>query len=247
MVDEIISWLNSDRNFNSGILLLEKYGDKDLATILKNTQSNDKGRRLFFRLKLMLKPIPSKAISKPIEPGAKIITQQHHTQPSFNRDATKGIVKETVQPSIRTNHYENLEIAHATKRNADRLYKELSNKRAELFLKCNVDESPFENNPDFISNRALLVREIMRLQKNVDKAYEEYRFVIQYGRASNTQANVLQDPILLHQSISNLRKSISKIKCNKKLGDEQKNMALLPKQQALEQLLKQYEEATIQH
>lgn len=134
------------------------------------------------------------------------------------------------------------EVAIEAKRNADLLYKQLQNTRAQLLALTETAEEPLENEPGIKKQRAELADEIVKLSKQVDDAYEQFNYAKKNGSLPISNSNDIVEtvnPITLFQQITNLRKSVAK---DKKLEQTDKIIERIEeKSSRLEKLLAQYE------
>lgn len=213
MEGEIRAWLNGSKAYDAGASLYRKYGNH--GSVLHEIQ----GEETPFRKKLLfdaLRELITSQSTPPIpRPGAPLVTTPVEL---FNNEAVT-----------------------TAKRDADRLYKEMANIRAELLALCQVEESPRDTDPDEKKKRGALAREIIRLEYLVEEAYADYRYTQVHGVRKNNPPPVEEevDAVDLHQKISNVRKYLSKLR-----KDPEKNAAkITDKESLLNNYLKLYEQA----
>lgn len=211
MSSDIRAWLNGNRDFAVGVQIYRLQGtDAALLNRLQQDETASLKKALFFALKSLLQP----NVSNTDKPEVIKITKQL-------------VYNSTENPA-----------SIEAKREADRIYKTMMNKRAELLAICPLEESPLDTHPDEKKKRAVLARDIIVLNRQVDAAYDDYRYALQYGVAREKEAPVADsiDPLFLPQAISNLRKRLSKLR-----NGEQTERALQLIQEK-ELLLTQYQE-----
>ncbi len=181
-MSKIIDWLNGNRDFITGIEILQTL-DPEQAKKLDNVHA--KPEQLFYALR--------KYLDKPI-----VQKKESILLPSIAK-----------HQNIIHKKSEQNEVAQEAKRFADKLYKEMSNKRALLFNLCPAKKNYFENEALKVAERAQLTQEVIALDYQVTEAYAAVQFAIENGR--KPEKFVIEDipDNDLYRKISNAQKYIS--------------------------------------
>lgn len=220
MSSDIRAWLNSTRSFAIGVQLYRKHGS-DAAFIhrLQQGETSTLKKELFHALKGLMKPAEIDA-------------------PVYNCNNVN-IITPAAYPAAAPENEASLQ----AKKDADLLYAQMCNARAQLLALCPLEEGPADRDPEAKAQRGRLAREVMDLQRVVDKAYDDYRYALQHGQRRQKPEPVAEevDPVLLGQTIMNLRKSISRWRNKKQTPSVAQT--LLEKEQLLTQYLEKYDQA----
>lgn len=203
-MEDLRSWLNGNRDFDTGVPLYFKYGlDKQFAQLLLQGATAYTTAHLFDKLKDAYFALKNKTIQP--EP-AVIVQEKASYAPTF--------------PQVQTAEIQNKLLYNSVKAEADKLYKEMMNLRVQLFALCPIDETRLENDDfTYVKEREGLVLQVMDLQYEVDMAYDKLRYVAEHGTLPD-QPEIVDDipdnGVLLANMRNNLKKAI-----NKQKGKEQ--------------------------
>lgn len=212
MTQEIRRWLNGKRAFADGLKLLQQIDPKAAEQCARIADSV-----------LLFNALRSHLATPPVR------------VPSIAKTTTAS----TNHPKQTAVGEPDCEAAQKAKREANRLYKEMSNKRALLFDLCPSKPTPFENDAHKVAQRSELTKEVMRLQYEVDKAYDAYHFARINGRLPE---EAKPEPIQgdMYRLITNCRKYISKLR---RLEDPtpKQQARLAEKELELQYLLQEYD------
>jgi len=219
-MEQIKAWLNSSKPYAQGLQLYAEFG-RDASILRRLHQGENPTNKvlLFNSLKQLLNPV----LAKP-KPVLTPIIQSPVSVPEISKDKSNPI-------------------AEAAKREADLLYKEMMDVRAVLFSLCPLEEEPLENSENAVESRNKLAIRLHELQYDVDNAYDKYRYALEHESLPPTIAHEVIDPVRLFQEITNIRKNLSWYK-RKKDQTAEVLSAIKEREERLEKLLKQYENAT---
>lgn len=215
---DLVQWLNSSREWETGLILLKNYSENtSLINLLQGaTPIPAYSEMLFKELRSVYYSLKQTGNSKPLPEVAQPV-------PNFPSGAVpiSPKVPVTTVDSSQDNNSDNIpsELAAQCKLEADKLYKQMMNTRAELFAQCHTTAQHAENSDEAVSARSGLAMAIMDLQYKVDEAYDTYRFVLKHGHLPETERVefvVPSDPMELLQTKLNLQKSINKLRLKEK-------------------------------
>ena len=185
MEAQILAWLNGDRNFAAGSALLRAAGNSSIG---ENETPNTKSR-LFKELKALLGPGEAITSPTPVTPSGR---GTYTALPAATND-----------------------VAEVARREAERLFKQLQNTRAQLFALCPQEKEEFENEGLKVQERGKLALTTLALQDKVNAAYDAFRFAETHGRMPEV-ATAPEGPAGdLPRRIANAQKNIYRIRKTK--------------------------------
>lgn len=206
MKKEIQDWLNGSRDVATGLALIKAINEADWKNLSNQFRFTHKDVFVYLLRVFQgqdVNPAKDNTTPQPAQPQAI-------PAPKFSNN------NNAVQEALAK---------------ANKLYKEMSNIRAVLFNLCPIKEETFENEGGKVNERKALTQQVMELQYKVDEAYDAVAFARQYGRLPELVVIDIPDDDL-YRTITNLRKSISKL--NTLPNRSQKQEALL--QEKLEKI-----------
>lgn len=210
---ELVQWLNSSREWDKGVDLIQKFAtDQQVRNLFAEVSPSPVyADMLFQEIRSIYYALKNSKPVVPIEPEE--ITPP---QPKFPTGGLVRIQAEPVLPAEKeSDSFRDSPLAVQCKLEADKLYKLMMNTRAELFAQCSTGPVHGENSDEALSIRSDLAMKIMELQYDVDMAYERYRYVIANGQLPDSPSSEFQvptDPMDLLQTKLNLQKAINKLK-----------------------------------
>lgn len=203
MLASVRAWLNSSRNYYSGVAILSEIGcDKALLEVLQKGPNDFRVRRVEEEMLaayegLITSGSPKKIPLTPEKYSAK--TPENIPQ------------QETQEKPV------NEELYAVCKREADLLYKKVMNDRAVLFALANEEDFLDPNMPDKVSKREKLAIAVVTGWQKVSEFYDRAAYVKQNGRLPNTEENIISEydslpDELVKQQLDNSRKAFNKLK-----------------------------------
>ncbi len=208
-MQDLTAWLNSKRNFKEGVQIYLKYGDnKQFVQLLIDGETEYTRKNLFENLRGIYYTLKNGTTQT--DPVVK--KQQAEVEAPVVTHADQTQVLEMVpapQPQIG-------ELYNACKREADKLYKELMNLRANLFSLCDVHDHSNDNDTLLVQQREVFVLQLMDLQYETDQAYAKLRYVEEHRTLPTftepRPEEIPTNPILLLTFKKNLVSGINKLK-----------------------------------
>lgn len=211
---ELVQWLNSSREWDKGVDLIQEFAtDQQVRNLFAQVSPSPVYADMLFQeirsIYYALKKRPDKPSKQPDPPPTPI--------PQFPSGGIAHLQQEPVLPNpVKDSEpFKDSALALQCKLEADKLYKLMMNTRAELFAQCFTVPVHGENSDEALSIRSDLAMKIMELQYEVDLAYDRYRYVIANGQlpdAPSSEFQVPTDPMDLLQTKLNLQKAINKLK-----------------------------------
>lgn len=250
MLEELRAWLNGNREYYAGVILYAKAGDNEA---LKQLFAKGKTDYCTERLQAELLRICQ-----------QLKAQQHENDSTNSRRAATDLPTDGISETSRREdlHYNRLSgkpptaagqplasssgtsgqtpvngTLHAVcKKEADAVYKEVMNLRAELFALARADDFSDPNTPDRIEQRSKLAVKVAEGFKRVSQLYERADYVRIHGRlpadgepdGEELEPDGLPEH-LVKQTLDNLRKNVNKMR---KREQTPERMALLQKHEA---------------
>lgn len=208
-MQDLTAWLNSKRDFNEGVQVYLRYGDnKQFVQLLLDGETEYTRKNLFENLKKIYYDL--KNGTTPTDPVVK--KQKAEVLAPALPHADQTPVLETAPAPITPKS----DFYNSCKRDADKLYKELMNLRAQLFALCDVEDLKKDDNPDLVEQRKTIALQLMDLQYETDQAYAKLQYVEEHGVLPTiTEAKeeeIPTNPILLLTFKKNLISGINKLK-----------------------------------
>ena len=200
MLETLRAWLNSNRNYFTGVALYaELGGNKDLLNVLQHGPNDFRVRRLNEELLSICNKMKS------VDPGTK--TADPDTRPG------------TAPVNQLPNKPVNEDLYLACKSEADLAYKKVMNDRAVLFALAKESAEDFTdpNMPDKVQAREKLAIDVVIGFQKVSELYDRAAYVKENGRLPETkdQSDSEYDNIpdsLVKQQLDNARKAFNKLK-----------------------------------
>ncbi len=203
-VIEIRNWLNSDRNYNDGVFLYNKYGNNDSLKRIFPGREKFQAKKLAYEL--------AKLAGLSFSDFLKGHVDQEEVLPASPEENTPGI-KEGVNPAGETNR-KGIEYPPLVRRvihEMSRLYNDRS------MLKVQQNNIPDENTPENIEKRKALVDMIEALSGRIQLLFEAKKAYLEKGIIPDENALFPPEepePSIeeLQTRLKNLRSYISKDK-----------------------------------
>jgi hypothetical protein len=196
MDQELVAWLNSNRNYTTGVNIYHRLGtDADLLKYFINANASKQASEKLFNA-----------------------LRQIYYQLKQHKAPTTGIVKAVVlQPEhiVPITTPANAELVDAIKHQADKLYKEMMNLRARLFALTTIEPEANENDANTVLLREKLVLPLMNLAPDVQEQYHSLNYLIEHGNlpdAEPDQEALPTSPVALERMRVNLMTNIAKLK-----------------------------------
>lgn len=209
-MQDLAAWLNSNRDYKTGVQIYLKYGDnQQFVQLLLDGETQYTRANLFENLKTIYYQIKNGTSQ------TNTVVKKQHTEvtvPVVPHPDQKPVVVKTQTPKLQKGT-----LYDACKLQADKLYKELMNLRAELFQLCPIVETKMENDEfTFVNDRRNIVLRMMDLQYETDQAYDKLRYVEEHGVLPTVkeakEEEIPSNPIQLMNFKKNLVSGINKLK-----------------------------------
>lgn len=188
-------WLNGEREYFTGIVLLKKYAcNDDIANTLLSKKNDYNVARLEQEIrKLIARALPTPAKQPPIP-------------------------KQIIETEVDNTSCANVELYEASLSEATKAYKEAMNLRAELFALCRVESWEDPNLPSNVQIRSKIAVDVVTKYNYASKLYDRAEHVRKVGRLpDNEEENHVNDyanlpDVMVKQTLDNLRKNFNKIR-----------------------------------
>lgn len=221
MIDNVRRWLNSSRDYNKGVAILQLAGgDADLLTVLVKGPNDFRVRRLseeviaiYENLKSNKDAIPANipaaaADNVPADPD-KNLPEKQKNHPTTKREDTGAPEPDGTNA--------NPELYAACKQEAGQEYKKVMNLRAVLFSLAKVEDFTNPNMPDKIKAREQMAIDVVTGFQKVSELYDQAEFVKLNGRLPDTEENTTEEfaalpDYLVKDQLDNARKAYNKLK-----------------------------------
>ncbi len=232
MLETLRTWLNGNKEYYTGVAIYATLGDnKALLSLFRQGKNAYNSQRLKEELLSICNILKSKLntddtkvripITTPTNTAIKAKIQ--HTETIYRQEHQHGGI--TSPP--------NEELYNACKREADLVYKEAMNLRAELFALGKAKGYEDINRPDLVQQRSKMAVDVVVLYIKAGKLYDKADYVKKNGRLPNemeqddeeNEYNDLPDH-LVKKTLDNLRKNYNKMKKRPQVSDR---VALLQK------------------
>jgi hypothetical protein len=203
MLASVRAWLNSSRNYFSGVAILSEVGcDKSLLEVLQKGPNDFRVRRLEAQMMAIYEGLINSDSSKKIAPHADKVAENANKIASDAKKETSPV---------------NEDLYQACKKEADLLYKKVMNDRAVLFALANDEDFLDPNMPDKVSKREKLAIAVVTGYQKVSELYDRAAYVKENGRLPNTEENIISEydslpDELVKQQLDNCRKAFNKLK-----------------------------------
>ncbi len=200
MLQLITNWLNGSREYFTGVVLYKKLPacNSRLVSLLNDGPTPLSREKLLVAMEQAIKDLQAPPKLTAPKEIAKIIEPLHEAMINYV-------------------HVDNPELYAACKIEADNLYKEVMNMRAELFAMTKMNDFVDPNLPDRIKAREILSIEVIKKYKQVSLLYDKADHVKKFGRLP--YSHVEEDngdeeipDVMVKQQLDNLRKNYNKIK-----------------------------------
>jgi hypothetical protein len=218
MLDALRAWLNGNREYFTGVALLQQLSNNTaLLNLLRKGKTDFTYKRLqdeLLQICKNLKANSSSSIQKNISPATKDVAE--NKQPG-----------EIKNPALYA----------ACLKAANLLYKEMMNERAILFASAKVEGYEDVNRPDLVHERSKAAVDLVIKYQRVSELYDRAAHVKQFGKLPHelqadddvkSEYDALPDH-LVKQTLDNLRKNYNKIKKREQTAER---IALLQKHEA---------------
>jgi hypothetical protein len=195
MDQELVAWLNSNRNYTTGVNIYHRLG-------------NDKALLQYF-----VTANGSRIACEKLFNALRTIYYQLKQPKAASAGLVKQVVAKAAPQTIAPQP--DAEIVHAIKHKADKLYKEMMNLRARLFALTTIEPDANENNTNTVLLRQNLVLPLLSLAPEVDENYQSLNYLIEHGNlpdAEPDQEALPTSPVALERMRVNLMTNIAKLK-----------------------------------
>jgi hypothetical protein len=208
MLETLRAWLNGTKEYYTGVAIYATLGSNStLLSLFRKGKSLYNSKRLEEELLVICNNLKSR------------LTNNHAAVPYIIVPAVKAKVQAQESQSVTPVSNFNEELYTACKREADLVYKEAMNLRAELFALGRAQGYEDINRPDLVQQRSKMAVEVVVLYNKASKLYERANYVKEHGRLPNeiendeeeTEYDNLPDH-LVKKTLDNLRKNYNKIK-----------------------------------
>lgn len=215
MLEQLRAWLNGTREYYAGVALLaEAGGAANLLAVLKKGPTPFSTDRLYKELLSACNKL--KAEQYGFAPGSDHLSNIHlpdgkvDTKPNSERFIGKP--DQTQVPA-------NPALFESCRQEALKVYKTAMNDRAILFSQVNNLSTEEVNLPNHVAARAQLALSVVRNFNLASLLFDRADYVKQHGRlpddpgeqSPETEYDALPDD-LVHPTLTNLRKAVSKLK-----------------------------------
>ncbi len=207
MLETLRAWLNGNREYHTGVAIYAMTGSNTaLLSLFRKGKSDYNSKRLEEELLSICHSLKSKSDTNAA---------------TFQRTTTTIQTKITKlgTQSIATITKPNEKLYNACKKEADLIYKEAMNLRAELFAMGRSYGFEDVNRPDLVRQRSKMAIDVVVLFNKASKLYDRAVYVKQHGRLpddteDNNEENQYDDlpDHLVKKTLDNLRKNYNKIK-----------------------------------
>lgn len=213
MLELIKLWLNSNRNYLEGVVILSKFCDnKPLLGVMRSENNRNKKRleeMMWEQYELLKKDV------KPISSNVNIIASNaNKVAPVANKlilPVNKNI------PEVVKEDFKSSPVYIAAKLAADKEYREVMSDRAVLFHQAKPESWEDVNTPDKVSARSELAVKVATGYNRASKLYQKADHVLATGQLPDAELSNENDYELLpdhmvDKTISNIRKNLSKLR-----------------------------------
>lgn len=242
MLLKLSAWLNSKREYFSGVVLYGRYGsDSSLLALFKKGPTDFTTKRLQEELTALYAAEKARELTNGEDSLLRVrnvtlknqTTSHDHVSTTTSTSADQGKattpIDEPGSADERTVNSEssilekviapvNEALYLICKKEADDAYKKVMNKRAVLFSLCSKEDLTDPNTPDRIQAREKLSLEVVREFNDVSKLYERADHVKIHGRLPDADAQENELDVealpdhLVKPTLDNIRKNVNKIK-----------------------------------
>jgi hypothetical protein len=223
MLETIRLWLNSKRDYKTGIVLYSQLSNNEqLISLFLKVKSTYTVNRLASELQQIFnslkneKDLPTTAVDRRASTKIPSIHQSTISSRSTgNQGSHIGEADHSLPP---VEEAEN-KLYQACKNEANKAYKEAMNLRAELFALTRVEDWQDPNQPDMVAKRSKLAIDVVNKYNHASRLYDDADFAKLYGRLRNPGSDEDEEidfhsipDIMVKQTLDNLRKNFNKIK-----------------------------------
>jgi hypothetical protein len=223
MLETLRTWLNGNKEYYTGVAIYATLGDNAaLLSLFRQGKNTYNTKRMEEELLSICNTLKSKLNTDDTKVRIPITTP---TPAAFNKAKIQHKEEQHTETFYRKKHQHggvtsplNEELYNACKREADLVYKEAMNLRAELFVLGRQNGFEDLNRPDLVQQRSKLAVNVVVLFKKAGKLYDRADYVKKNGRLSNemepddeeNEYNDLPDH-LVKKTLDNLRKNYNKM------------------------------------
>ncbi len=211
MLQLIKKWIDGPREFFTGVAIYRKLPDKHapLLQLLSQGPSDIGKQKLLEALKAAYTSLQAQELVNPEHTGVTVRKVVLKPQEPVNTP------QETPIEAVPVNE----PLYKAAKTEADNLYKQVMNARAELFAMARYDGMTDPNLPDLIEQRRPLAVDLVKAFKKVSELYDRADYVKKHGRLPDIEIPAPDEELLeeipdaqVKQKLDNLRKIYNKTK-----------------------------------
>jgi hypothetical protein len=212
MFQVIRNWLNSDREYFTGVALCVQFCNNGKMIALLKSACND-------RNKVRLHDIMMQEYTrlKPFEPKESFPLVKKAAAGKFPRE----FQEDPQEPALVVVTHETSPVYQAAIKEADKAYKQVMSVRAILLDKAKINWDNADdldpNRPELVAQRSKLAIEVVTGYNRASQLYDKADFVLLNGRLPNDDTlneeeyASLPDHLVKHE-ISNIQKNISKLR-----------------------------------
>lgn len=224
MLETLRTWLNGNKEYYTGVAIYATLGDNAaLLSLFRQGKNAYNTKRLEEELLCICNSLKSKLNTDGTKVRISITTP---TLAAFNKAKIQHKEEQHTETVYRKKHQPgeiislpNEELYNACKREADLVYKEAMNLRAELFALGKAKGYEDINQPDLVQQRSKMAVDVVVLYIKAGKLYDRADYVKKNGRLPNemeqddeeNEYNNLPDH-LVKKTLDNLRKNYNKMK-----------------------------------
>lgn len=218
MLETVRAWLNGNRDYYAGVVIYQQVkGNTALYALFQKGKTDYTKQRLEKELRLCFDELKLKdgqltnILSS--DKGVSVNTTTHR----ISHEQDSKIVTASAANNRSEQNEESL-LYTSAKKSADKQYKALMNKRAQLFALAAVDDFSDVNLPDKIAARQTLAINVVIGYQKVSQLYDKADYVLKHGTLPNDgepeeEADYNSIPEeLVKQALDNKRKALNKLK-----------------------------------
>ena len=206
MLETIRAWLNSHRDYFSGVLIYSQVSvNEELLAVLRKGKNPFREKRLLEELLQACNNLK------------QISNYDNQQSAAIAKTPISERISNTVKNKIEI-HAGNATLLHACLEEANEQYKKTMNARAILFKLAEVENFQDPNTKEKIQDRAKLAIQVVENYNRTSQLYEKADYVRAHGRLpnTNTQEEEMENEnlpdYLVKQRLDNARKAHSKLK-----------------------------------
>ena len=190
MLETLRAWLNGTRDFKTGASLYNILGsDQKLKALFSQGHSLYNNFRLQEELTSIFNALKKKengtTFHSKLAPSSPKKRPAEEKKAGDENSAIFADINKTLTTLSKMVSVPNPELYKACLDNADRLYKEVMNKRAVLFSMIPANKYEDPNRPDLVASRSALTIEVVKLYNKVSELYDLADYVKLHGALPN--------------------------------------------------------------